>query len=359
MCDATPQVLSAQVFAADGVTPVPGKGPLVAGADYALSYAGAPTCELTLQMLTPAAAIDTDQRLIVTYRTQLDADSQDGATLTNVAGATEWFDDESSNPDRVTFTRTLTDGTPGVVDHEDAHTVTVRAGAAICSRRRSMNVTTGDEPGRRRPRRATGCATALRIENLERGAAHGPRISTSSIARHTPGRRLFQPGTLTLVTVPAGADTSNTSATGGANGTGVLDVRNLTAAPGRDACWSSSRSRSRRDRRTAPSSRTSRSCSGSTVAVRAQRRSERERPGRPVRGRRRGPDARADRLGAAASACRRSRPICTGDPNVLLPGDTLRYTITVKNIGSRRRDRRDAPRRGARRTRATSRAARR
>ena len=125
MCDATPEVLSAQVFAADGVTPVPGKGPLVAGSDYALSWAGAPTCELTLAMLTPAAAIDTDQRLIITYRAQLDADSQDGATLTNVAGATEWFDDESSNPDRVTFTRTLTDGTPGVLDHEDAHTVTV------------------------------------------------------------------------------------------------------------------------------------------------------------------------------------------------------------------------------------------
>ena len=86
-------------------------------------------------MLTPATAIDTDERLIVTYRTQLDADSQDGATLTNVAGATEWFDDESSNPDRVTFTRTLTDGTPGTLDHEDAHTVTVGC-RSICSRRR-------------------------------------------------------------------------------------------------------------------------------------------------------------------------------------------------------------------------------
>ena len=57
MCDATPQVLSAQVFAADGVTPVPGKGPLVAGSDFTLSYAGAPTCALTLAMLTPAAVI--------------------------------------------------------------------------------------------------------------------------------------------------------------------------------------------------------------------------------------------------------------------------------------------------------------
>ena len=39
MCTATPQILSAQVFQADGVTPVPGKGPLTAGTDYTLSYA--------------------------------------------------------------------------------------------------------------------------------------------------------------------------------------------------------------------------------------------------------------------------------------------------------------------------------
>ena len=31
MCDLTPEILSAQVFAADGVTPVPGKGPLSPG----------------------------------------------------------------------------------------------------------------------------------------------------------------------------------------------------------------------------------------------------------------------------------------------------------------------------------------
>ncbi|MCH8116763.1 MAG: hypothetical protein IIA78_01430, partial [Proteobacteria bacterium] len=48
MCDITPEVLSAQVFAADGVTPVPGKGPLVEGTDYSLSFVGVPTCELTL-----------------------------------------------------------------------------------------------------------------------------------------------------------------------------------------------------------------------------------------------------------------------------------------------------------------------
>ena len=51
MCDTTPQILSARVFAADGVTPVPGKGPLVQGTDYSLAYNGA-TCELTFNALT-------------------------------------------------------------------------------------------------------------------------------------------------------------------------------------------------------------------------------------------------------------------------------------------------------------------
>ncbi len=114
MCDQTPQLL--------GVTLA--GSPLVQGTHYALSYTGPPTCELTLRLLDAAGPIAPGEHLIVTYRTQLDAGSQHGATLTNVAGATEWFDDDSSNPSRITFTRTLTDGTVGVLDHEDAHTVT-------------------------------------------------------------------------------------------------------------------------------------------------------------------------------------------------------------------------------------------
>src|SRR5262245_15521093 len=48
MCDLTPEILSAQVFAADGVTPVPGKGPLNPGSDYSRSYNGAPNCQLDI-----------------------------------------------------------------------------------------------------------------------------------------------------------------------------------------------------------------------------------------------------------------------------------------------------------------------
>ena len=65
-------------------------------------------------MLTSAAAIGQNQRLIINYQTRLDANSQIGAALTNVAGAIQWFDAAPSVPTRQGFTHTLTDGTPGV-----------------------------------------------------------------------------------------------------------------------------------------------------------------------------------------------------------------------------------------------------
>src|SRR6266446_4743912 len=124
MCNTAPQVLSAQVFQADGITPVAGKGPLTAGTDYTLTYLGAPACTLTLNMLSAAAVIGPTQRLIVTYQTQLDANTQNGATLTNVAGTTLWYNGPSSDTGRQSYTCTLTNGTPGVLDCQDAHTVT-------------------------------------------------------------------------------------------------------------------------------------------------------------------------------------------------------------------------------------------
>src|SRR5499433_1760903 len=123
MCSATPQILSAQLFQADGVTPA--KPPLVPGTDFSINYNGAPTCELTLTMLTAAGTIGASQHLIITYRTQLDANSQAGTQLTNVAGAIQWFNADPSVSTRIASTRTLTDGTPGVLDFQDAHTVTV------------------------------------------------------------------------------------------------------------------------------------------------------------------------------------------------------------------------------------------
>src|SRR5260370_25848912 len=71
MCNTAPQGLSAQVFQADGITPVAGKGPQTAGTDSTLSYAGAPACTLTLNMLCAEAVIGPTQSLRVTFQTQL------------------------------------------------------------------------------------------------------------------------------------------------------------------------------------------------------------------------------------------------------------------------------------------------
>jgi large repetitive protein len=124
MCDMTPEILSAQVFAADGVTPITGKSALT-GSDYSRSYNAAPNCQLDITMLTAAGRIGPNERLIIRYRTQLDTNTQNGVTLTNVAGAIQWFNGDSSISTRKAYTRTLTNGTPGVTDHEDAFTVTV------------------------------------------------------------------------------------------------------------------------------------------------------------------------------------------------------------------------------------------
>ena len=57
-------------------------------------------------MLTAAGRIGPNERLIIRYRTQLDANTQNGVALTNVAGAIQWFNGASSNPNREASTRT-------------------------------------------------------------------------------------------------------------------------------------------------------------------------------------------------------------------------------------------------------------
>ena len=118
----------------------------------------------------------------------------------------------------------------------------------------------------------------------------------------------FQPGTLTVVTVPAGANASNTNATGGASGTGVLDVRNLTLAPSGGTAIiefevTLAGVAGQRHRGAEPVA-----AAGARFGRdRALRRSEHQRRGGSERRRRRGPDADPHRLGARARSCRRSR----------------------------------------------------
>ena len=224
MCNATPEILSAQVYAADGVTPVPGKGPLIEGIDYTLNYAGAPSCTLTIVMLTGQATIGPDERLVVSYRTQLDADSQDGATLTNIAGATQWYNGDSSNIDRIGFSRTVVTGTPGIDDHEDAHTTTV-ALFGYFFEKTVENLTTGVYPA---TVAAPGDALrySLRLQTTDGALADFSFVDDLGAMNPTA---VFVPGSLALIaaTIPPGADTSNTDPFGGTNSAGIIDIRSM------------------------------------------------------------------------------------------------------------------------------------
>jgi uncharacterized repeat protein (TIGR01451 family)/fimbrial isopeptide formation D2 family protein len=224
MCDATPEILSAQVFAADGVTPIPGKGPLTDGVDYTLSYFGVPSCTLSMDMLTGQATVGPDERLIISYRTQLDSDSQDGAALTNIAGVTQWYNGDSSILDRIGYSRTVVTGTPGILDHEDAHTTNV-ALFGYFFEKTVENLTTGIYP-------ATLAAPGdilrytLRLQTTDGGLADFSFADDLGAMNPTA---VFVPGSLNLVasTIPSGADVINTDPFGGTNSAGVIDIRNM------------------------------------------------------------------------------------------------------------------------------------
>ncbi|PYT13271.1 MAG: hypothetical protein DMF51_11265, partial [Acidobacteria bacterium] len=296
MCDLTPEILSARVFAADGVTPVPA-----------------------------AASIGPNERLIVTYRTRLDANTQDGVALTNVAGAVQWFNDDDNNPNRIASNRTLTNGTPGIADHEDAHTVTVNLQGFFFDKT-VADLTSGANP-------ATTAAPGdtlrytLRFRTTDQ-ALNNFRIFDELDALNAPPA--FAAGTLTLVTVPPGANTTFTNGTGGANGTGVVDIRSLNLPINGTALIQF-------DVRLRPALPNGKIVSDQAVA---------RLPNNTVIAVSDDPNVngiavpgdedttRVTIVSAPAFVIQKISTDLTGDPNVLLAGETLRYTITVKNIGN-------------------------
>jgi hypothetical protein len=223
MCNATPEILSAQIFATDGTSPVAGKGPLTAGLDYTLNYAGAPSCTLSMSTLTAQAVIGPDERLVISYRTQLDADSQDGAALTNIAGATQWYNGSSSNLDRVGFSRTVVTGSPGIIDHEDAHTTNV-ALFGYFFEKTVENLTTGIYP-------ATTAAPgdmlrySLRLQTTDGGLTN---FSFTDDLGALNSSAVFVPGSLTVLpsTIPSGAS-NNSDSFGGTNSAGLLNISGM------------------------------------------------------------------------------------------------------------------------------------
>ena len=226
MCDIAPNNIIAQHYLADGITPV--GAPLIAGVDYNVNFVtGTPSCNLTLTMQSATAALAADNRLIINYDVSLDNDTPANLTLTNIAGVTEWFSADTTGAGATgeirTYSRTITDGTTTILDHEDALSV-VSEQPIISLRKTVINVTTGQDPG---SNASPGDILRYRIEARNVSPVELLDFSMVDEVDDLNSPALFVAGSLTIITAPASADTSNTNPTSGTNGTGILDIRNM------------------------------------------------------------------------------------------------------------------------------------
>ncbi|MEJ2179386.1 MAG: isopeptide-forming domain-containing fimbrial protein, partial [Gammaproteobacteria bacterium] len=230
MCDVAPGNITAQIYSDDGVTAV--GAPLEEGTDFSVNFVtDSPTCTLTFVMITPAAAIPPDYRLYITYDLTLDTDTPNGGTLTNFAWTAEWFSGDTDGSGATgqirTYTRTLTTanpGTPVVTDHEDLHMVATEA-PVIQFEKYVINATTGQDPG---TNASPGDTLRYRIVATNISDLDAPNFSIIDEVDRLNNPAVFAPGSLNIISVPTGADVSNTDPNGGTNGTGILDVRGLS-----------------------------------------------------------------------------------------------------------------------------------
>ncbi|MDP1635128.1 MAG: isopeptide-forming domain-containing fimbrial protein [Gallionellaceae bacterium] len=334
MCDAAPVITSARIFQAYGVTPV--SAPLVAGVDYSAAFASAPACTYTITMQSAAAAIGADQRLIIVYAAELDSDTAYATPLTNIAGATQWFSADTAgagaSAGQRTYSRTITDGTTAVLDYQDAWTVSSQTPNLIL-RETVMNVTTATDPA--------ASATPGDLLRYTITLQNGAGLPVTDFALRSDldalnGALRFQPGSLSLVTVPVGANVSNTNAAGGTHGSGLLDVRalNLDAAGGANDSLTlvfEVRLAAVLDNGIIVLTQTQLVDNGVTIAYSDD----------PNVNGIDNPAVTGDEdptqiaiTSAPAFDVWKTSTDRTGDPAVLAPGDTLRYTITVKNTGT-------------------------
>jgi len=201
MCDLTPEVT--------GVTLA---GSPLSSSYYSYSYTG---CELSFSLLEGAGPIGPNEHLEITYRTKVDADSETGAVLTNVAAATQWSSDKDPTAGQ-TYTCTPTNGTVGDDDCQDAHDLLV-ALSGYFFEKTVANPATGEIVSTAMPGETLRYTLSLRsIDEEFTGVRFYDDLNASAA---------FVPGSLSLVSSPAGADVSQT-------GNGILDIRNLNAPVG-------------------------------------------------------------------------------------------------------------------------------
>lgn len=326
MCDSAPTITSAQVFAADGVTPV--SPVLVPVTDFTTAFvAGAPTCTFTFTGVSADASLAPGEHLVIVYSATIDADNPANLDLTNVAAATEWFSQDTAGAGATGETRTytgpITDGTVGTVDNQDAWTLTTEP-PVLAVTKTVYNVTAGAPGDTAQP----GDTLRYTITVTNTSPISLPDFSITDDPGALNADVVFVAGSLANISAPAGADISATQFNGGTNGAGFLDVRNLALGAQGSATETvvvefELTLASVIDNGTLVYNQGTVSAYGSTLSLT-------DDPSVV------GTDdpTRTQIVSAPQWRVQKISDDITGDPTVLAPGDTLRYTLTVANIGN-------------------------
>lgn len=263
---------------------------------------------LTWSLADATADIDVAEgtTVTVTYNVEVLSSASAGQDLTNSARA-QWTGIDGTD----SFERNGT-ATPAENDYYTGPvSTTLTSQFAVNYTKSVVNTRTGQDPGTDASPGDTLQYT-LTISNQSVSTLTNAAVVDELAAE-------FVPNTLNLVSVSdSNADSSNTNGTGGVNGTGIVDVRGITLQPQGTAG----------DTVTIVFTATLAPVipNNTTVLNEAQ-----------LTG-----DSLPATTSNQTSTLISSAPVfdvwktsadLTGDPAVLAPGDTLRYTITVKNIG--------------------------
>lgn len=319
---------------------------LAAGTDYTATFTppASPAdlyCRYSI-VLTPTdsgapadnARIEPGETLLIRYQATPDTGTPNASDLTNVAGATEWFsldtDGLAPPPETRRYNPPLTlapdpdPGTVGTPDNQDAETV--RTLSPILDITKSvMNVTTGDDPALTVSPGETLRYT-ITINNTGPVDAIGLQITDEADALNVlnyPGGYFENSpnGSLRNVLIngaPPNPADDFSDPNGGGNGSGLLDIRNQTISAG--GTLTVSFDIDLEDANTPlPHALVENNATVSVAGL------------NPIVSNT--TQTEITRVRAVFDLEKTSQDM-TGDPNVLASGDTLHYTVTIKNTGS-------------------------
>jgi uncharacterized repeat protein (TIGR01451 family)/fimbrial isopeptide formation D2 family protein len=310
MCDAGVNSVSAAIYESDGTTLVQS---LDAGTHYDTTFTmsvAESRCEFVLTMRS-STVVAPGQRLIITYSAELDADNINAGTLMNIAGATQWLSMDPASTVYHTYDAELTDGTLGVADHQDAYQITVQG--AILAVQKTVEKTTGLSGANASP--GDNLRYTITIANTTDIPLNN--FSLVDDIEGLNGSPMFQPDTIrNVVTIPAGAAYTVNGSILTVSGLNIGANETLTVSFEADLApvINSGTIVLNQGRLTLSGVEFARTDDPSVTGS--------ENPTETLI------------TSAPLFEVLKTSTILEGDPDILMAGETLQYTITVRNIGT-------------------------